>query len=212
MNWKKYIFENDDILSFLLWVIAWFWVNILTNKLDFWICFWIISTIIWISVFIWLKIWLWKLDKFEYFINYWKWERKVFWWITTWVCEDTDEYQLVLWNNVTDNFKENWTKIFPDNENNYSCELFLKRNWIIVREFIWWYFDWGRTFLPLPERVYDENNPEKDFFYYIKDSLKYKMIYQIWDFWSETSFERLFERAKIKIITEKEKKLLKVKK
>lgn len=144
------------------------------------------------------------MDKFEYLITYFKWDRKVFWWVITWICNDNYEYQLVLWNDINNNFQENWTKNFRDNENNYSCELFLKRNWIIVNEFVWGYFDGWRIFLPLPDRIYDKNDSQKDFYYYVKNSLKYKMIYKIWDFWSETSFERLFERAKINIISESE--------
>lgn len=196
---KKFLFESQELLFFIIWWVFGFWINIWTNKLSS-ASIWtgILIIIISISLFLIYKIWIWKLDKFNYYITHWKWEKKNFWWKTTWICSDTDEYQLVLWEDVTKNFKEPRTKIFPDNENNFSCELFLKKNWIIVREFIWVYLDWVRTFIPIPNRKYWENE-NQDYFYFRKDSIEYKMMLKIWDLWREANFESLFKRAKINL-------------
>lgn len=196
---KKFLFESQELLFFIIWWIFGFWINIWTNKIsDSNIWTWIFIIIISIILFLLYKLWIWKLDKFNYYITHSEWERKNFWWKTTWICNDTDEYQLVLWEDVTKNFKEPWTKIFSDNENNFSCELFLKKNWIIVNEFIWVYLDWVRTFIPIPNRKYGENE-DQDYFYFKKNSVEYKMMMKIWDFWRENSFESLFERTKIYI-------------
>lgn len=200
---KKWLFQSQDYIWFLFGVISGFGINLLTGKLaDLSISYGVFGTIGWILGFFWYKYWISTKDEFDFYIIHWVWEKKLFDNVQTWISKDTDEYQLVEWNPVVRKFKQPWTNIFPDNENNESCQLFLKRNGIIVREFIWIYCDGWRVFMPIPDAKNLWGGDKREFkmeYYFLKDSLKYRMLEKIWDFWSDDSFERLFERAEIKI-------------
>lgn len=200
---KKWLFQSQDYVWFLFGVISGFGINLITWKLaDLSISYGVFGTIGWILGFFWYKYWISTKDEFDFYITHWVWEAKVFNHVSTWICKDTDEYQLVEWNIVRNNFREDWTRIFPDNENNTSYQLFLKRNGIIVREFTWVSCDGGRVWMPIPEmkNLWDTNSWDfKIEYFFKKNSLKFRMLQKIWEHWSETSFERLFERAKIKI-------------
>jgi hypothetical protein len=200
---KKWLFQSQDYVWFLLGTISGFGINLITWKLsDLSITYGIIGAIGWILGFFLYKFWISTKDEFDFYITHWVWEKKPFDHVQTWICKDTDEYQLVEWNPVVKNFKESWTKIFPDNENNESCQLFLKRNGIVVREFTWIYCDGWRVFMPLPDskNVWGKTSKGLKIEYsFQKDSLKFRMLHQIWDYWREESFERLLERAGIKI-------------
>ena len=199
---KKWLFQSQDYVWFLFGAISGFGINLITWKLaDLSISYGFIGTIGWILGFFWYKYWISTKDEFDFYITHWVWEKKLFDHVQTWICKDTDEYQLVEWNTVVENFKEIWTDIFPDNENNFSYQLFLKRNGIIVREFTWVSCDGGRVRMPIPDRKNHWKNKREcimDYFF-LKDSLEYRMLQKIWNYWSEDSFERLFEQAKIKI-------------
>lgn len=199
---KKWLFQSQDYIWFLFGVISGFGINLITWKLaDLPICYWMISTIAWVTGFFWYKFWISTKDEFDFYITHWVWEKKIFDHVQTWICKDTDEYQLVEWNTVVRQFKQPWTKIFPDNENNDSCQLFLKRNGIIVREFTWVYCDGWRVWMPIPDskNLWDNDDSSSREYYFIRNSLKYRMLQKLWEYGSESSFDRLFERAKISI-------------
>lgn len=200
---KKWLFQSQEYVWFLFGAISGFGINLVTWKLSElpnW--FGILILALWIALFFIYKNWIATKDEFDFFITHSHWEFKLFDNTQTWICEDTDEYQLVEWNVVVEKFQEEWTRIFPDNNNNASYQLFLKRNGIIVREFTWVSCDGGRVWMPIPER---KNHCEsvgwtcQMEYFFQKNSLNYRMLLKIWVSWSETSFDRLFERAKIYI-------------
>ena len=200
---KKWLFQSQEYIGFLFGVISGFGINLITWKLaDLSISYGIMGAIGWIIGFFWYKYWISTKDEFDFYITHWVWEKKLFDHVQTWICKDTDEYQLIEWNPITRNFKESWTKVFPDNENNKSCQLFLKRNGIIVREFTWVYCDGGRVWMPIHDRKKHWKTNKRECimdYFFLKDSLQYRMLQKIWNYWSEDSFERIFEQAKIKI-------------
>jgi len=190
---KKILFESQELLFFITWWIFGFWINIWTNKLsDASMCIGIVIIVISIILFVLYKKWLWNLDEFNYYMTHSKWERKNFWWKTTWICNDTDKYQLVEWEDITKNFKEVWTNNFPDNENNYTCKLYLKKNWIIIRDFNWLYWDWGRIFMPLPYYSIEG-------YYFNINWIEYKMMLKIWNLWNYDTFTLLLKELNINL-------------
>ena len=207
---KKWLFKSQDFIAFFFGAILGFWVNLITWKLsDLPIGYWFIVWIVGFFGFLSYKRWINTKDEFEFFIDHWIWERKNFNSENVWICKDTDEYQLIEWGIVRDKFKEDWTKIFPDNENNSSSKLFLKRNGIIVREFTWISCDGGCVWMPLPDskNLWDPEKDECKMEYSFKeDSLKFKMLKKIWNPWRNKTFANIFKSANIKIKSPQENK------
>lgn len=171
---NRFLFQTKDILFFIIWWISWFWLNILTSSLTWSLIWWVLIFFISIFLFFFYKKWLWGIDEFEYYVIHSNWNK--FWPKDIWICEDNNDYQLELWECMNDRFKEKWSDKTLDNENNASYKLYVKKNWVIIREFTWCYLDWYRIFMPLPE--------VKSWEYFIKTkSLQYKMFLKIWLYW-----------------------------
>ncbi len=200
---KKWLFKSQDIIAFLLGIFCGFGINLISGKLTELHLFWgILSALMGTLTFVVYRFWVWNTDEFDFYIRHGKWERKEFDWIETWICEDTDQYQLVIWNNCVEGFKENWTDIFADKESNTIRQLFLKRNGIIIREFRWVKCDGYRIWMPIPNirNLWGWKREEmKMEYFFVKNSLEYRMLLKIWDPGIGT-FEDIFQAWNIKII------------
>lgn len=199
---NKWLFKSQDLIAFLFGAFSGFGINLITGKLEYLsVGWWVFGTAIWTIGFFWYKFWINTVDEFEFFVNHGVWKKKTFDSQEIWICSDTDEYQLITWGVVVDGFKEKWTEIFPDNENNASYKLFLKRNGIIVREFTWVSCDGGRIWMPIPEgkNLWDWKKNECNMeYYFLKDSLDFKMLKKI-GYSLEMSFDEVFKNAGITI-------------
>ena len=140
--------------------------------------------------------WITQLDSFEFYVTYGRWKRETFNHVTTWTCNESDEYQIVLEGDAQD-FNEVWLKgRFPDGHTQKDI-LTVKRRGIAVMQLSWLSSDGGRYFYPMP-KIKTLSSGEVEYFWE-KNSLQHKLANKIGEYYNESSLEELARRLQLQI-------------
>ena len=137
----------------------------------------------------------------EYSLNYFIYLLDNFTWVKEdisheeiWFCSKNYNFQIrkVF---VDNSFNEEWTKVYPDKTvSRYSVFLYL--NNFPIKEIIFLSCDGGRIFVSLPDIEYKK---EERFFYWDQNSLGFKVMKIIGDFYIYKNIEGVAKMSKIDI-------------
>lgn len=104
-----------------------------------------------------------------------KWKKVSFGPNEKWIFEDDNSFTIEISDNYRD-FTENWTNIFPDKHAS-ATEVYLKISGeLTCQPLLFIITDGGRNFVPCPKRFIPY---KKNYFYWDKDSLEYKVFKRI---------------------------------
>jgi len=116
-----------------------------------------------------------NLVVFEKILELPKWKKVSFENNEKWIYEEDNSFTLEVSGKSRD-FSEDWTSKFP-NKKSFATEVYLKINGeLINRPLLFIAVDGWNNFVPCPQR--SEIN-SKSFFYWVKESLEYKVFQRI---------------------------------
>lgn len=133
-----------------------------------------------------------QLDNFEDYIANKNWSQQEIDGTTVWICEDDNLYQIHERRSYGE-FSEPWTRVYPDQNGSGKYDVDLVYAGTIVKRFLFVYCDGGRInvvlpeiFIPekykLPNRIIGDGKDYREF-YWVKNSLKYKLMSLIGSFY-----------------------------
>lgn len=125
-----------------------------------WIVWIILSALMWYYLYQNRNI----LDKFEFQIKYWKWNKEFIDNKEIWIC-DYNKWLQIEKVDKSHPFSEEWTRRYSDENGSSKDVLHLKQNNVVFKELIWISIDGGRIDVPLPKRkewklYYEKNSIE----------------------------------------------------
>jgi hypothetical protein len=143
-----------------------------------------------------------KLQTFELYVEKEKWYEQYIGNKKIWICEKDNLCQIHEQNDYGD-FSDSWTQVYPDKfgSGKHSVDLIYDGNHI--KRFTFVYCDGARINVVLPR--FDINNSNYDvkednrIFYWITDSLDYKLMKLIGFFYAYETPEAIAKRSKIEL-------------
>jgi hypothetical protein len=134
------------------------------------------------------------LDYFIYLLDTSKWTKEDISHEEIWFSSKNYNFQIKK-AFVDNSFNEEWTKVYPDKTvSRYSVFLYL--NNFPIKEIVFISCDGGRIFVSLPDIEYKK---EERFFYWSRNSLGFKIMKIIGDFYIYESIESVAEKSSIEI-------------
>lgn len=136
------------------------------------------------------------LENFNNLIEDSSWRREMIDNREVYFCDKNNSYQIEIGSKIED-FTEEWTQVYSDKRGSWRSSVYLKFQGIIIKEISFISCDGGRIFVPLPE-VTIKNGVRS--FQYKENSLEYRLVEIIGEFYIYNTIERVCEMSKIEII------------
>lgn len=135
------------------------------------------------------------IEYFIYLLNNFEWYKEFIDHEDIWFCKKDINYQIKT-EFISNDFDEPWAKVYPDKTTGkHAVRLIINRN--PIKELIFVSCDGGRIFVSWPDIEYKD---EERLFYWDKNSISYKVMKIIGEYYIYDNIEGVAERSKIKII------------
>ncbi len=121
-----------------------------------------------------------------------------------WICESDNLYQIHVRDDHED-FSETWTKVYPDKLGSGKYSVDLLYNGTVIKRFTFVYCDGGRISVVLPKIHVDKadllkhDGVDRRVFYWEKDSLGFKLMKLVGNFYIYETPENVAKKSKIEI-------------
>ena len=112
-----------------------------------------------------------------------------------WICGEDNAFQIEI-DDKDEEFREKWTKVFPDSNGSGKHEVFLSINGNRIKSHIFVWADGGRILVPLPKT---ESKDDKVIYYWERNSLDFKIGNIIGNFYIHNNIEGVAKMAGIEI-------------
>lgn len=139
-----------------------------------------------------------KKDTLEYFqamLVQGKWRKEYLDERETWICEENANLRMVL-QEASEPFVESWTRSFPDGRG-MRCEVELKTNGSTIKSLTFIHLDGHRILVPMPRIIPGKQDP---IYFWEKDSLEYKVVQVIGDYYIHESIEGVANIAGVSVV------------
>lgn len=139
-----------------------------------------------------------SLEYFVYLLDNAEWYKEIIDHKEIWICREDCNFKIKN-KFLNDDFSEDWTKVYPD-KTAKKYVIFLYINGEPIKELIFISCDGGRIFVNWPDIEYKNN---KKLFYWNKNSVGFKTMKIIGEYYIYKNIEGIAKMSKIKILDKK---------
>lgn len=135
------------------------------------------------------------LEYFVYLLEKSNWKKEFVGNDEIWVSEEDNTFQIHI-GDKQDEFKEEWTTMYPSKEA-YRYPVYLKINNTVIKELFFISLDGLNIFVPIPEREYQNDQPH---YFWDTNNLEIKVCKIIGKYYIYKNIKGVAKTSKIEII------------